>query len=135
MTSRKAAPLALVVDDESDYSEVVSTWLTRAGFDVIFCSNGWDGIAQARASHPDLVVSDIVMPGGIDGWDMAYLLKMSSSSASVILMTGFSRKIIEKKRELPANVIGFLEKPFRESDLLAVIRQRPAAGDGTASAS
>ena len=114
----------MVVDDEPEMGELVGAWLERAGFKVTHCSYGWDGTTTIRMHKPDLVVSDIVMTGGLDGWDMAYLLEVTGSAVPVILMTGFSRKVIEKNRALPDNDIGYLEKPFRESDLRALI---PAA--------
>lgn len=114
-------PLALVVDDEPDFAELVGTWLARAGNDVKKCWYGWDGVFNARQLKPALIVTDIVMPGGVDGWDLANLLRLTGPKVPIIMMTGFSRKVVERNRTLPANVIGYLEKPFRESDLQALL--------------
>lgn len=120
----------MVVDDDPQYAELVACWLQRAGYEVEQFCGGLDAIAKARASKADLLVTDIVMPGGLDGWDLAYLLELSGAALPVILMTGLSHMVREQNRQLPRNVIGYLEKPFRESDLRALIPAalKPAAG-------
>jgi len=67
-------PLILVVDDEQDLREIMSLKLTASGFDAITASNASEAVAATKASHPDLVLMDIHMPGET-GTDAALTIK------------------------------------------------------------
>ena len=55
--------LVLVVDDDKDLREIISTKLEKAGFRVDQASDGQGGLDKARATKPDLVLLDVMMPG------------------------------------------------------------------------
>ena len=67
-------PLILVVDDEQDLREIMSLKLTASGFDAITASNASEAVAATKASHPDLILMDIHMPGET-GTDAALTIK------------------------------------------------------------
>jgi len=67
-------PLILVVDDEQDLREIMSLNPTASGFDAITASNASEAVAATKASHPDLVLMDIHMPGET-GTDAALTIK------------------------------------------------------------
>jgi CheY-like chemotaxis protein len=52
----------LIVEDNADWREVLMMMIQRLGYDVISAGNGEDGIAQASAAHPDLVLMDLGLP-------------------------------------------------------------------------
>jgi two-component system alkaline phosphatase synthesis response regulator PhoP len=60
----------LVVDDEPHIVEVVQDYLKQAGFRVLTARDGQTALTLARHEHPDLVVLDLMLPGGLDGLDV-----------------------------------------------------------------
>ena len=57
-----APPRLLLVDDERSITDGLAPFLTRSGFDVRVAADGQDAWDQVRTWHPDIVVSDVVMP-------------------------------------------------------------------------
>jgi CheY-like chemotaxis protein len=68
-------PLVLIVDDEEAFLEIVSLRLEAAGFRVIPTHSVVDAIEKAREFLPDIILSDISMPPGADGWELASELR------------------------------------------------------------
>ena len=64
MTSQSYEAKLLVVDDEPNIRELLSTSLRFAGFDVIAASNGREALEAAEAHNPDLAVLDVMLPDG-----------------------------------------------------------------------
>lgn len=67
-------PLILVVDDEPDLREIMSTKLIASGFDAVVAYNGMEAVDAAKKLHPDLILMDIHMPG-VTGTDAALTIK------------------------------------------------------------
>lgn len=105
----------LIADDESIIRMDLHEMLTNLGYLVVGeASDGRSAVEQARELHPDLVIMDIKMPD-VDGIEAAQLLT-EEKIAPVLLLTAFSQAdLIERAKE--AGVVGYLVKPFRESDL------------------
>ena len=64
----------LYVEDNEDNIYMLSRRLEREGFEVLIARDGVEGIACARAEHPDLVIMDLVLPE-LDGWEATRRLK------------------------------------------------------------
>nr|WP_290666792.1 response regulator [Ardenticatena sp.] len=109
----------VIADDESIIRMDLKEMLTSLGYLVVGeASNGRDAVRLARELKPDIVIMDIKMPD-MDGIEAARLLT-EERIAPVVLLTAFSqRDLIEQAKE--AGVVGYLIKPFRESDLTPVI--------------
>ncbi len=67
-------PLILIVDDERDLLEIMSTKLGASGFDTVVASNAAEAVDAAKKVHPDLILMDIHMPG-VSGTDAALQIK------------------------------------------------------------
>lgn len=65
----------LIIDDEPDFREVVSSVLTKAGFRVLAAPDGPQGIVMARASQPAVILVDMLMPD-MDGIETCERLKL-----------------------------------------------------------
>nr|MBC7244918.1 response regulator [Chloroflexota bacterium] len=109
----------LIADDESIILMDLREMLTNLGYLVVGeASDGQSAVNMARELKPDLVIMDIKMPG-MDGIEAAKVLT-EEKIAPVLLLTAYSQQdLIERARE--AGVIGFLVKPFRESNLAPAI--------------
>jgi DNA-binding response OmpR family regulator len=81
----------LLVEDDNSLREIYSTRLAAEGYQIIQAGNGEDGLAQAVAYSPDLIVSDAMMPK-ISGFEMLDLLKGNEKTRNikVIMMTALS---------------------------------------------
>ena len=64
----------LVVDDNASNRKLLATLLSHEGHQIIEARDGLDGLEAARAAHPDLVISDILMPS-MDGFEFVRLLR------------------------------------------------------------
>lgn len=109
----------LIADDESIILMDLREMLTNLGYLVVGeASDGQSAVNMARELKPDLVIMDIKMPG-MDGIEAAKILT-EEKIAPVLLLTAYSQQdLIERARE--AGVIGYLVKPFRESNLAPAI--------------
>lgn len=73
----------MVVDDESNFREIISAKLTAAGFDVVVAKNEAEALAGAEQFQPDLILMDIFMPPGKSGTDVALSLKQNPKTEHI----------------------------------------------------
>ncbi len=109
----------IVADDEAIVRTDLKEMLTSLGYLVIGdVGDGQSAVNLARELKPDVVLMDIKMPD-LDGIAAAKILT-EEHIAPVVLLTAYSQKeLVDRARE--AGVVGYLVKPFRESDLLPAI--------------
>lgn len=109
----------LIADDESIILMDLREMLTNLGYLVVGEANdGQSAVNMARELRPDLVVMDIKMPD-MDGIEAATVLT-AEKIAPVLLLTAYSQQdLVERAKD--AGVVGYLVKPFRESNLAPAI--------------
>lgn len=109
----------LVADDDIDLLDVTAYALRRAGFNVIVAGDGHQAIYRWKHDEPDVVVSDIRMPG-LDGYEICKQIR-ETSSTPVILLTalGDEEQII---RGFRAGADDYVTKPFSPQQLAMRIR-------------
>jgi PAS domain S-box-containing protein len=121
-----AGRTALVVEDEAGLREVIRRMLERHGYAVLVAADGPSAIelSRAHAGTIDVLLTDVVMPR-MQGTELADVICAERRDTLVVYMTGYAREAFADSDTHPTAVI---EKPFREEDLLAVLRQheRPA---------
>ena len=109
----------LVVDDERNLVELVQRYLEREGYSVLSAADGETALRVARASHPDLVVLDVMLPGA-DGIEVCRQLRQFSN-AYVLMLTARTEEI-DKIIGLSAGADDYLTKPFSPRELVARVR-------------
>src|SRR5689334_22850053 len=112
----------LLVDDEEHIQKLVSLGLRRAGYDVTVASNGREALVRLGEATPDLVISDVMMPG-LDGFALLSHLRADPSLrvVPVIMLTARgSTDDVEEGMGLGAD--DYLAKPFEMRELLARVR-------------
>jgi len=121
MSSIKAGnPAAvLVVEDEPLLRVYLSDLLGQSGFDVIVATNGEDALALAKRHDVCAVISDIAMPGPINGFDLARRIKNDTPHTGVILVSG----VMEPADYYLPRGVRFLTKPVKASTLLRLVRE------------
>lgn len=112
----------LVVDDEPNLLRAVEACLRSEGFDVLTARNGPEALARIAGSVPDLVVSDIRMPG-MDGYQLAQQIRSSPRTALVpIVFLSAKDETADRIEGFRTGVDAYLTKPFEPDELVAVIR-------------
>jgi AmiR/NasT family two-component response regulator len=108
----------LVADDESIIRLGLKQILEEAGHTVSTAENGVAALRQAEGFTPDLVILDIKMPE-MDGLEAARLL-LERAQVPIIFLTAYGEKeLVERAARL--SVMGYLVKPIKEAELLAMI--------------
>ena len=112
----------LVVDDEPNLLRAVAACLRAEGFDVVTARSGAEALVRVAESVPDLVVSDIRMPG-MDGYQLARQLRASPRTAltPVVFLTA-KDETADRIEGFRSGVDAYLVKPFEPDELVAVIR-------------
>jgi CheY-like chemotaxis protein len=115
----------MVVEDEPSLRKLVLTMLHKEGFKTFAAENGGAALllVEEEGIQPDLLLTDIVMPG-MSGKVLANRLKKSLPQLKILYMSGYSNKELEGKDfEInPSGEINFLSKPFSIKDLREKIR-------------
>ncbi len=109
----------LVVEDDQEVAEATQDLLRNMGFDTRWAGDGMAALAIVE-NDPKLalVMSDVVMPGGVSGLDLARTLRDRRPDLPVILTTGYS----SHASETVAEGFALVEKPFRRDVLAAALR-------------
>lgn len=116
-------PNVLLVEDDRDGRRLYSTWLTGAGFHVEEAHNGLQALERAFDIVPDVVVTDLNIPG-IDGFELTRRLKQDprTSGVPVLAVTGYAAFAADPGRAKRAGCDAVLPKPCSPDELEAAIR-------------
>jgi DNA-binding response OmpR family regulator len=109
----------LMIDDDEQLVELVREYLTPHGFQVDAAHEGHDGLIALRATPPDLVILDVMLPG-LDGYEV--LRRIRQSSRVPILMLTARGEETDRIVGLELGADDYLGKPFNPRELLARIR-------------
>jgi CheY-like chemotaxis protein len=121
----------LIVDDDQDARELIGQVLAEAGYLVEVAGDGFEAIAKLPRALPDLVLTDMRMPG-MDGVDLAQRIR-SQSDVPVVLTTGADTFDLCTKAEA-YGAVACLTKPINLDELLWTIETALACRAGAASA-
>lgn len=111
----------LVVDDEPKLLRAVAVDLRGEGYDVTTARSGNEALISVAQKIPDLIVSDIRMPG-IDGYELARRLRQNQSTALIPIVFLTAKDTTGDRIEgFRSGVDAYLTKPFEPDELLAVI--------------
>ncbi len=112
----------LVVEDDDSVREVADQMLTEAGFEVLSARDGPTGLNKfdKHADEVDLLFSDMVMPGGMNGVELAQRVLARNPSLPVILVTGHTENNLKDCMKDFKNVL-IIQKPYDTNDLPDII--------------
>ncbi len=108
----------LVVDDQALLRELVRVTLMNDNCEVIEAQSGEEAIELAHQQLPDLILMDIMMPGGMDGFEASRILKADTqtSRCPIIAMTAKVQQA-DRQKAHESGVDDYLTKPFSLADL------------------
>jgi PAS domain S-box-containing protein len=116
-------PYILIVDDESVVRQALSVSLAGQGYDLAFACDGREGLVKAAERVPDLILLDVMMPGGLDGFEVCYRLRSDPTCAEVpiIMVTGLADQD-SRIKGIEAGADDFIAKPVDIYELRARVR-------------
>ncbi len=120
----------LVVEDDEEIAQVLQRSLRMEGYEVKLAGDGVQGLEEAHAFLPDLIVLDLGLPR-LDGVDVAKRLRDDGDEVPILMLT--ARDALESRVEgLDVGADDYLVKPFERQELLArmraLLRRRPPRG-------
>jgi two-component system cell cycle response regulator len=115
----------LVVDDCPLTVELLTGFLEHEGYVVSKAYDGLQALAKIESEKPDLVLLDVRMPPGIDGFEVCRRIRADPATAHlpVVMMTGLSG-VTSRVKGFEADADDFITKPFRFTPLMARVRAR-----------
>ena len=111
----------LVVEDNEDLLEATSAMLTTFGYRVLCARNGAEAIEMfGNGEEIDLLFSDVVMPNGMNGVELARAARQRNKNIKVLLTSGYAEDVMERHQAVGEFPI--IDKPFRLADLARRLR-------------
>ena len=113
----------LIIEDQADIRRLIRWTLEFEDYEIHEANNGQAGLEQARAVRPDLIMLDVMMPGGLDGFQVCAQLKADPALASipVVMLTARSQQR-DRDASDRAGANAFRAKPFSPLQVVAWVR-------------
>ncbi len=117
----------LIVDDEEDLRDVAATYLEHLGYTILLANSSEEALAVLENGHDvDLVFSDVVMPGKIDGYQLALKTQKKFPALKFLLTSGFTKKQAELNSGGNPYLVtlnnDMLSKPYNMAELAIALR-------------
>ncbi|HUP52267.1 MAG TPA: response regulator [Longimicrobiales bacterium] len=116
----------LVVEDEAALRRMIQRALERFGYRVVLARSAPEALALWRdhAADVDLLLTDLVMPGGLSGWDLAEHLRRDRPELPILVMSGYDPEERVRGADLDQadGSVPFLPKPYDVAELIAAVR-------------
>jgi len=115
-------PRILVVEDNEDVRELAESMLGSAGYAVVSAPSGEEALTlleQDKDNEIDLVFTDVLMPGGMNGLQLADQVRARRPGTPILITTGYMDELPAAPR---AQSLDILTKPYRQEDLLSRVR-------------
>jgi CheY-like chemotaxis protein len=111
----------LIVEDQPEVAQLVQRMIEPAGYAITVATDALMAVTQVAAgSHPDLLITDVVMPA-MTGPELASALRTHQPDLPVLYMSGYTAASLGPQLNLDANSM-LIEKPFTRSALLGAIK-------------
>ena len=116
--SRRDKPLVLIVDDDLASRELLASYLEPEGYAIVMVSSGTAALEEARRLLPDLIVTDVLMPGP-GGLQTLFVLRNTTETSEIpaIVVSGISPRILGL---MPA--AAYLVKPVERQSFVQTVR-------------
>jgi CheY-like chemotaxis protein len=121
--SKRGQPLVLIVDDERIIADTLAMILSKSGFSTLTAYDGATALTLARDRTPDLLISDVLMPG-MTGIELAISIKQTIQNCKILLFSGQAATVdlLEKARH-DGYDFTTLTKPVHPTDMLKRISE------------
>jgi two-component system cell cycle response regulator DivK len=111
----------MIVEDSEDIRTLLAELLEGEGYDLVFATNGEEGLETAKAIQPDIILMDLSLPG-MDGWEAVYRLRQlpAFKKTPIVALTAHATRK-DEERALAVGCTGYISKPFDMDKLLQYI--------------
>ncbi|GGC63296.1 response regulator [Chelatococcus reniformis] len=109
----------LVVEDEWLVRDMVARELSDVGYRVLQSETADEAMILLAQHHVDLLLTDIRLPGELDGWDLAERARLRRPDMQIIYATAYST---ERPRPVPRSVV--IQKPYRLPEIVAAVSKQ-----------
>ena len=110
----------LIVDDEPELADIVRTWAKDLGHTAVLASSADDALTLLAVRAFDVMFTDILMPGQMDGIGLAEKASVMYPAMKIRLMSGYSKDTATNRTDVPWPL---LVKPFSKQDFYAAIEK------------
>lgn len=118
----------LVVEDDEALRRTVTRILMRKGYKVLVAADGRDALVLLdTVDHVDLILTDVILPGGMNGPELIAEAIKSHGDIKVLLMSGYTKEAIMHRGDISEDV-RLIHKPFSPQDLGVALREILGAG-------
>ena len=109
----------LIIEDQADIRRLIR-WALQPGKHEFFeASTGQAGLDSLAVSRPDIVLLDVMMPGGLDGYQVCQKIRAAEATATTPILMLTARAFESDRQEsMQAGASDFLAKPFSPAELL-----------------
>jgi len=112
----------LVIDDSKTIRRSAETLLSKAGYQVITATDGFDALAKIADSRPEIIFVDIMMPR-LDGYQTCALIKNNSEfKATPVVMLSSKDGLFDKAKGRIVGSDRYITKPFSKDELVGTIQ-------------
>lgn len=108
----------LIADDEEEMSKLIQSWAKKEGHTAVVTNSADDALTLLTVKEFDILITDIMMPGQMDGISLAERASKIHPGIRIILMSGYSKEIAKNRADIPWNL---LVKPFKKTDFYTAI--------------
>jgi CheY-like chemotaxis protein len=114
----------LVIEDDTDFLEVVTYMLRGAGYTVLVARNGQEGLEMARQEQPDMILSDLMLPR-LNGYEICSMLKQDVRFSKIPVVIWSATKLQDKDEHLAkeCGADDFILKSIEPKALLAMVQR------------
>lgn len=109
----------LLVDDSPDVTNLIRFSLEKSGYNVILATNGFEALAELEKAIPDLLITDLMMPG-MNGFELLEELVKKNIKVKTIVLA-LQKTDEDIVRSLGHGAIDFIQKPFSPREVIARI--------------
>ena len=118
----------LIVDDQIEVRELVEVTLRVGDYEIHQAESGEEAVEIAKAEKPELIIMDIMMQGGMDGYEATKIIKNSPDTKNcIVIMLTAKGQEEDRAKGLEAGADSYFVKPFSPLDLINKVEE--ALGD------
>jgi DNA-binding response OmpR family regulator len=121
-TARQMTQKILIVEDSSDFSQLLAFYLSNAGYETSRAKNLAEGISKALTERPDLIITDLYLPD-MNAVEATVMLKQDPATSGIPIIVLTAMTVGEwQTKALKAGVAKYLIKPISRAELTEAVR-------------
>jgi CheY-like chemotaxis protein len=122
-------PVILIVDDQADLRKLIILTLGNGDYELVEAADGPGAIEACKQHAPDLILLDLMLPGGMDGIEICQWVRSDPglSDTRVVLLTA-ADQAAQRQRAEDVGVDKYLPKPFSPAELRELVRSLLGGG-------